>query len=252
VHESGFRIASFNIHYLAPGQKRLDWDYRKQAARQAFGDLNADIVAFQEMETFSGGSFNPENRQLDWMIKHFPEYEAGAYGDARVYPNTQPVLYRKERFKQIDQGFFFFSDTPNVIYSRTFNGSWPAFCSWTQLEDIRSGNRLFVYNLHFEYRSMSNRAKSADLVVRRIQSRIDSGDAVVVVGDTNAFSFAPTMRTLKDAGLKLARPSGPTFHFSRGIELLPAIDHVLFTDELDQIGALKTKGILFSASRLVL
>ncbi len=234
-----FRIATFNIHYVAENQKSLDWDRRKQAAREAFGDLDADIVAFQEMETFAGGSFNQENRQLDWMSSHFPEYEAGAYGDARSYPNTQPVLYRRSRFRQVEQGFFFFSDTPDVIYSRTFNGSWPAFCSWTRLVRNSDGRELYVFNVHFEYRSMSNRSKSAKLVADRIRSIVPAGQAIVLVGDTNAFSFAPTMKTLRAIPLTIARPDGPTFHFNRGLSLLPAIDHVLYSDTLEQSGATK-------------
>jgi len=237
--DADFRIASYNIHYLAPNQKKLDWNRRKNAARQAFGDLGADIVAFQEMETFSGGSFNRENQQLDWMLEHFPEYSAGAYGDAAIYPNTQPVLFRTDRFRQIDQGFFFFSDTPEVIYSRTFNGSWPAFCSWTQLEELHSGRTLTVFNVHFEYKSMSNRSKSARLVADRIRPVVATGEHVILVGDTNAFSVAPTMRTLKAIPLTLASPEGSTFHLNRGLELLPAIDHVLYSNGLSLVGRTK-------------
>ncbi len=118
--QSNLLVTSFNIHYVAEWQKKLQWNNRKQAVISAIDDLNADIIAFQEMETFAGGSYNRENRQLDWVLDHFPEYRAGAYGDAAIYPNTQPILYRHERFKQLDQRFYFFSETPDVIYSRTF------------------------------------------------------------------------------------------------------------------------------------
>ena len=230
------RVASFNIHYVAKDQGRLSWENRKNAVVQAIGDLDADVIAFQEMETFAGGSFNVENRQLDWILRHFPEYAAGAYGNAEIYPNTQPILYRHARFKQIEQGFFFFSTTPDVIYSRTYNGSWPAFCSWTVLSERRTGKEIHVFNVHFEYKSMSNRAKSAALVVERLSPRVAEGRATLLVGDTNAFGFAPTMRRLKSIPLTLAPPSGPTFHFNRGLGLIPAIDHILYSHALTQIG----------------
>ena len=235
VNQQSFRLASFNIHYIAAGQKKLNWEDRKQAVADAISDLNADIIAFQEMETFAGGSFNTENKQLDWVLTNFPEYTAGAYGDAAVYPNTQPILFRHTRFRQDDQGFFFFSDTPDVIYSRTFNGSWPAFSSWSQLTDLQTGQQLTVFNVHFEYKSMSNRAKSAELVSSRIAPLVQAGQAVLLVGDTNAPSFGGTMRTLKQIPLQLVKPVGSTFHLNRGLHIIPAIDHVFHSEQLAQV-----------------
>jgi len=183
--------------------KKLAWDNRKEAVTEAIRELDADIIAFQEMETFAGGSFNTENKQLDWVLQHFPEYRAGAYGDAAVYPNTQPILYKHERFTEKDQGFFFFSDTPDIIYSRTFNGSWP---------------------------------KSALLVKERIKPVVDSNQAVILIGDINAPSFSPTAGKLKGIPLNLAKPPGATFHFNRGLNLIPAIDHIFYSDNITLIG----------------
>jgi len=235
-NDSAIRFASFNIHYVASGQTKLNWDNRKHAVIRALEDLDADIIAFQEMETFAGGSYNVENQQLDWISQHLAEYTAGAYGDARVYPNTQPILFRSDRFSQKRQGFFFFSNTPDVIYSRTFNGSWPAFCSWTVLTDREQNRDLHVFNVHFEYRSMGNRGKSAALVASRIAPLVAAGKAVVLLGDINAFSFLPTTSTLKSIPLELSPPSGPTFHFNRGLNLVPAIDHLFFSSGFTQTG----------------
>jgi len=230
------RITTFNIHYTSPRQTKLAWGNRREAVKLAIADLNADIIAFQEMETFAGGSYNQENEQLDWVLEHFPEYSAGAYGDAAIYPNTQPIIYRKERFTQKSQGFFFFSETPDVIYSRTFNGSWPAFCSWAELVDNKTGQSFYIYNVHFEYKSMSNRSKSAKLVRQRMQPVLEDGNAVVLVGDINAPGFSPTAKKLKKTPLTLAKPAGATFHFNRGLNLIPAIDHVFYSDHFMQQG----------------
>lgn len=230
------RITTFNIHYTSPRQKKLAWANRRDAVKEAIADLDADIIAFQEMETFVGRGFNRENEQLDWVLEHYPEYSAGAYGDAEIYPNTQPILYRTERFSQKAQGFFFFSTTPDVIYSRTFNGSWPAFCSWSQLIDKKTGEEFFIYNVHFEYKSMGNRSKSAKLVSERIKPVLDDGNAVVLVGDINAAGFSPTAGKLKKIPLHLAKPPGATFHFNRGLNILPAIDHLFYSDQFKQLG----------------
>ena len=72
------RISSFNIHYISPRQKKLAWDNRKEAVKLAIADIDADIIAFQEMETFAGGRYNTQNKQLDWVLNHFPMYQARA------------------------------------------------------------------------------------------------------------------------------------------------------------------------------
>ena len=56
------------------------------------------------------------------------------------------------------------------------------------------------------------------------------GDAAIILGDFNAPKFFGAIMTLRDTGFTLARTTGSTFHFNQGINILPAIDHVLFSD----------------------
>jgi endonuclease/exonuclease/phosphatase family metal-dependent hydrolase len=190
---------------------------------------NADIIAFQEMETFAGGPWNRENEQLDWVLAHFPDYGVTAFGDPREYPATQPILYRKSRFEALDQGYFFFSPEPEVLYSRPWKGRYPAFCSRARLRDRWSGESFDIYNLHFDYSSLQNRLNSARLVADRIVAREHPEDGVIALGDFNAPRFFPAVRIVAAAGLTVAETAGSTFHFNRGIRIQPAIDHVLYS-----------------------
>jgi len=223
-------VGSFNIHYTTPGQKKMIWEQRREAVLAALRRGDADIIGFQEMETFVGGHWNDENEQLDWVLSHLPEYGVTAVGDPRSYPSTQPVLYRKSRFRALDQGFFFFSPHPDRIYSRPWKGRFPAFSSWARLEDRETGNSFYLYNVHFDHSSLQNRLNSARLVAERIAAREHPGDGVIVLGDFNAPRFFPPVRILAEAGLTVAETRGSTFHFNRGITLQPAIDHVLYTE----------------------
>ena len=67
AESDNIRITTFNIHYTSPRQKKLAWGNRREAVKEAIADLDADIIAFQEMETFAGGSYNQKNEQLDWV-----------------------------------------------------------------------------------------------------------------------------------------------------------------------------------------
>jgi len=235
------RVATHNVHYIRLGRETGpwsvgDWERRREALSAAFGAFQADLVAFQEMESFAGGSGSPVNLALDALLERHPGYAAAATGDWREFPPTQPILYRRARFEMLDQGWFFFSDTPDVLYSRTFDGSWPAFASWARFEDRRSGARFRVVNVHFEYRSRSNRRLSAALVRDRVRPWIESGETVLLAGDLNAWHGARTMELLESAGLRFAPVDGATFHFDRGLNLLPAIDHIAATDGVRRIG----------------
>ncbi len=232
------RVASYNVHYIWLGRETGDWsvgdwERRKASLQAAFRSLDADIVGFQEMESFGRG-MAPQNLTLDYLIDQNPDYTAAAVGNPADFPSTQPIFYRPSRLTLMDQGWFFFSDTPDVIYSRTFNGSWPAFASWAEFED-RDGTVFRVYNLHTEYRSASNRQLTAALVADRIAAPA-AQMPVFVIGDFNAIQGSKTLRILEDAGVTFYSPWGSTFHFNRGLNLFPAIDHLGGTDGITPIG----------------
>ena len=225
------RIATQNVHYIDLNKPTgswsvADWEERKPALDQAVGELDADIVAFQEMESFAGGNDGSINLARDWLLQRHPQYAAGANGDWRSFPSTQPIFYRKDRFALIEQGWFFFSDTPDIIYARTYDGSYPAFASWVRLQDNVSGKVIAVFNVHFEYKNGSNRLKSAALVAERTAPLIANGDRVVLLGDMNARAGSKTLGILEDAGFDFLPTSGSTYHLNAGLNLFGAIDHL--------------------------
>lgn len=233
------RVATYNVHYIwmarATGDWSLgDWERRKGPLQSAFASLQADVVGFQEMESFGHG-MAPANLTLDWLTDQNPDYAAAAVGDPAEFPSTQPIFYRTARLELRDQGWFFFSDTPDVIYSRTFNGSWPAFSSWAEFRDIQTGAVFRVYNLHTEYRSMSNKQLAVALVADRIAEPA-SRMPVFVIGDFNAIRGSKTLGILQDAGVTFWPVQGSSYHFNRGLNLFPAIDHIGATGGITPVG----------------
>lgn len=229
------RLGSLNVHYVAADQERLDWELRKDAVAAAIREGDPDIMAFQEMETFDGGHFSERNVQLAYLRQQFPHYAFAAVGDPRRYPSTQPIMYRSDRFEPVEQGFFFFSPTPEIIYSDPWAGRYPAFASWVRFRDRREGLHFYLYNIHFDYSSRENRIRSARLVAERVSGRDHSEDPVLVVGDFNAPWFFKPIRILIDSGLDPANTTGSTVHFNRGVNLIPAIDHVLYSPEFEAL-----------------
>lgn len=235
------RIATYNVHYIILGQESGawsvgDWERRKGPLDQAVKTVDADVIGFQEMESFGGASLSPINLTLDWLLDRNPGYAAAAVGDPASFPSTQPILYRRDRLTLLDQGWFFFSETPDVIYSRTFNGSYPAFASWAMFRDTATGAAFRVINVHTDYASRSNRVQTVDLIVARMAPWFAADETVFLVGDLNARLGDLTVDTLADTGLTFAPVQGATYHFNRGFNLFGAIDHIAHRGRAAPVG----------------
>uniref|UniRef100_A0AAN0NI64 Endonuclease/exonuclease/phosphatase domain-containing protein n=1 Tax=Yoonia rhodophyticola TaxID=3137370 RepID=A0AAN0NI64_9RHOB len=107
------RVGTYNVHYIIVSRQTGawsvgDWERRKVPLDQAFKALDADIVGFQEMESFAFGNAPVTNLTLDWLLANNPDHAAAAVGDPAVFPSTQPILYRPARLRLIDQGGSFF------------------------------------------------------------------------------------------------------------------------------------------------
>ncbi len=233
--DGALRVAGLNVHYIWLGGTEGPWtpagfEARKGALDAAFKALDADVVAFQEMESFARGGDGNTNLVRDWLMAQNPDYGWAATGRAEEFPPTQPVVYRRDRLTVLEQGWFFFSETPDVIYARTFNGSWPAFASWVRFEEV-SGARFTLVNVHFDFSSRLNRRRSAELVAARMGPVAAEGP-VVLVGDLNALTGSYTLRQLQGIGLEFPRVPGATVHFNRGLHLFGAIDRIGATPDV--------------------
>ena len=91
------RVATLNVHYImaraAEGPWSVgDWEARKGALDAAFKAVAADVFAFQEMETFSGGDNDDVNLTREFLLEQNPGYAAAAVGNWRDFPSTQPIF----------------------------------------------------------------------------------------------------------------------------------------------------------------
>jgi endonuclease/exonuclease/phosphatase family metal-dependent hydrolase len=225
------RIATWNVHYIDARRDegrwaRAGWARRAPAVDAVFKAMDADLIAFQEMESFRGGNADDDNLARRFLLAQNPGHAAAAVGDWREFPSTQPIFYRRDRLELLDKGWFFFSETPDVLYARTFNGSYPAFTSWAQFRDRRGGAVFRVVNLHTDFASRLNRRRSLELLSARTRPWLAAGETVILAGDFNAIAGSPLLRALERAGFRFIDVPGATYHFDRGLHLLPAIDHL--------------------------
>lgn len=221
------RVASHNVHWVHLSEEAgpwtiPGWEARKGSLDLAFKALDADVVAFQEMESFGRGMGRDINLTRAFLAAQNPDYAMAATGPSEAFPPTQPVFYRPARLSVEEEGWFFFSETPEVMYSRSFDGGWPAFAAWVRFR-TGEGQVFTLVNVHFDYASRMNRRLSAEMVAARMGAM---EGPLILTGDLNALSGSYTIRQLEGIGLVFPRVPGATVHWNLGLHLFGAIDRI--------------------------
>jgi len=78
------------------------------------------------------------------------------------------VFYNHDRFKKLDGGTFWLSDTPGAC-SFGWDAACRRICSWVKLEELESGEILHVFNTHFDHKGEVARRESAQLILDKIE-----------------------------------------------------------------------------------
>lgn len=191
-------VMSFNIRYGLANDGEDSWEHRQDLVMDTIRQYAPDIVGLQEALPF----------QLEAILKTFPEFaSSGVERDGTGKGEYAALLYRRDRYELLEEGTFWYSDTPEVP-SAHWGNRHLRICSWARFRDKASGIRLFVYNTHWDHQSQPSREKSALMLARRIQER-SHPDPVIVTGDFNAGESNPAILYLKGEDGPLGKAPQP-------------------------------------------
>ncbi len=233
-------VISYNIRMNTSGDGEHAWPYRKADVVNLLRFHRADIFCVQEAL--------PD--QMDDLAKAFPDffYEGVGRDDGIREGEFSAVFYSRERFKKLDGGTFWLSETPEEC-SFGWDAACRRVCSWVELKDWESGTTLHVFNTHFDHRGVEARKNSASLILKKISEitggGLKAGDSgttgpVVLCGDFNLPPDAEPIllikASLRDAFYASELPphgSVATFHgFTYDDQPKEQIDYVFVSDDL--------------------
>ncbi len=169
-------VATFNLRMDTPNDKENAWPNRKEMVKS--------LVLFHQFDIF--GTQEGFKHQLDGIL------ETGKYAyvgegreDGKDAGEHSAILYDKERFKVLDQGNFWYSETPDVP-----GKGWDAtccnrICSWGKFKDKVSGKIFYFFNSHFDHQGKVARRESAKLLLERMKA-IAGNSTFFCTGDFNA------------------------------------------------------------------
>ena len=223
--------AGHEFPLIGPGKKAdgltriMSFNLRCEDVNGVMADQRRDIVA-EQIRQVQPDSFGVQEATAEWMkslSKQLPEYgwvglerENGKAADKGG--EACAVFYLKAKYRVLDHGDFWLSDTPDQP-SVGPGAACKRICTWAKLKDLRTGAEYVHVNTHFDHVSEEARVLGGEIVNRYIAEHF-SDVPVVFTADMNTTekgeAYATMTQRLNDARMTAADSrSFGTFHACR-------------------------------------
>lgn len=184
------KYISYNIRYANASDGDNAWDIRKPATKEMIEREQPDVFGLQE--ALIG--------QLQYIDSNFPQYSRVGVGrdDGKEDGEFMAVYYRNDKFKLLENGNFWLSETPDQC-----SMGWDAVCkrivTWAKLKDLDSKKVFYVFNTHLDHVGEVAREQSILLIVKKIDEIVKKDKAPVFLsGDFNSNVSSPIFDPLKN------------------------------------------------------
>lgn len=180
-------VLTFNIRYGTANDGENRWANRREFLMDVIRKEDSDVIGLQE--ALDG--------QIREIVAALPIYAVIGVGrdDGRTRGEYAAILFRRDRFHVSDSGTFWFSDTPEVVASRSWGNTITRICTWARLVD-RDGRAFWVFNVHLDHISQPSRERSTVLLAQRLAQRRTPDEPAIVTGDFNVGEDNPAIATL--------------------------------------------------------
>ena len=186
------KASSFNIRFDNLDDGYTSWSNRRLKVVQFLGIESPDIMGLQEVL----------KNQLDYINKRLSDYDYVGVGrdDGIAAGEFTPIFYRRDRFKLLDSGTFWLSETPDHP-SKGWDAQLNRICTYAFVKDKQTGKAIHFYNTHFSHVGHLARKNSAKLIMNYIDS-LSKDVQVILTGDLNAEPDSETYKEIIDNGMK--------------------------------------------------
>ncbi len=237
-----FLAMTFNLRTGTAADGPNAWTQRRAIVVNLIARERPVVMGVQEAWKF----------QIEYIQDNVPDYEwvGVSRSDLDGLDEYCAVFFRNDLFALVYSGTFWLSDTPDTPGTRfSPNQNYPRIVTWAEIQSLKSGRILFVFNTHFDTSSADEiPERSAALLANQIYAI--AGDAPsLVMGDFNEFVGSDAYRILTgemeykgvrgnfiDPWVALELPEEGSFHGFSGVSTHTSrIDWIFATLDLNPI-----------------
>ena len=168
-------IATYNLRLDTPNDSLDAWEHRKENVNGLIRFHDFDIVGTQE-------GFH--HQLLDITATGDYSYVGVGRDDGINQGEHSAIVYKTARFEVIDNGDFWFSETPETP-SYGWEAKYRRVCSWAKFKDKEVDKEFYVFSLHYDHEALEARRNSSLLLLKKI-NEIAGDTPTFCVGDFNA------------------------------------------------------------------
>ena len=227
-------VGSYNIRNSNSGDTKNGngWERRCPVICDQVEWVGFDVFGLQEVK----------HNQLEDMLAGLPDYDYEGVGrdDGKQAGEYSPILYKKERFKKLEGGTFWISETPEKVGVKGWDAALPRICSYVHLQDKVTKKRFWFFNLHMDHIGVEARREGAKLIAKKI-TEMCGKEPAFVSGDFNVDQHNEAYRTIINTGVledsyelaeKKFATTGTFNSFDSNLFTESRIDHIFVTEHV--------------------
>ncbi|KAB7727557.1 endonuclease [Rudanella paleaurantiibacter] len=181
------RVASYNLRYNTPNDGVNAWPNRKEMVK--------GLIRYHGFELF-GVQEALRGQMNDLLELNDFAYLGKGRDDGKEAGEHSAIFYKKDRFKVLDSGDFWLSETPEKP-----GKGWDAtccnrICSWAKFKDLTTKKDFYFFSVHFDHQGVVARRESGKLMVQKIKE-IAKNAPVICVGDLNSTPETEQVKTIE-------------------------------------------------------
>jgi endonuclease/exonuclease/phosphatase family metal-dependent hydrolase len=187
-------VMTFNIRMNTPADGQNAWPLRKDKVASQILFHHVNILGVQEAL----------HEQMVDLQQLLPGYKYAGVGrdDGQTKGEYSAIFYDESRLEPLRSNTFWLSETPNVPGSKGWDAAITRIVTWVYFKDKKTGKKFYAFNTHFDHIGKIARAKSAELLLQKIDS-IAGKETVLLTGDFNSTPEDDPIRIVTDTSNKL-------------------------------------------------
>lgn len=229
--QSSFTVGSYNMRYRNEGdaERGNGWATRSKGI--------FDLINYERWDIFGGQELlHDQVQDLKNNLDGY-DYIGVAREDGAEDGEYAAIFYKKDRMTCLEKGWFWISETPEVVGSIGWDADQCRICTWGKFEDNKTKWQFWFFNLHMDHVGVEARREGAKLIARKI-TEMCGNEPAMVSGDFNVDQNNEAYKTIVSQGVledsyekaeKRFSRNGTFNSFNPNLFTQSRIDHIFVT-----------------------